>query len=285
MKRILVTGADGQLGCELKALSKGNYENLAFIFTDKQQLDITDLDKIESLIELEKIEYVINCAAYTAVDAAEENHQAALLINATAVDNLAIACRRFNAKLIHISTDYVFDGKSYRPYLESDLVSPNSVYGTTKLLGEQAALSDNTKAIVIRTSWLYSQYGANFVKTMLKLGRERENLSVVYDQIGSPTYAADLALTIIKIIVSEFYPGIYHYSNEGVCSWYDFTKAIHRLAGIEGCNVSPIESKEYPTRAERPHYSVLNKRKIKEKFNITIPHWEDSLGRCIEKLK
>ncbi|MGL5894897.1 MAG: dTDP-4-dehydrorhamnose reductase, partial [Bacteroidales bacterium] len=250
-----------------------------------QQLDITDLDKIESLIELEKIEYVINCAAYTAVDAAEENHQAALLINATAVDNLAIACRRFNAKLIHISTDYVFDGKSYRPYLESDLVSPNSVYGTTKLLGEQAALSDNTKAIVIRTSWLYSQYGANFVKTMLKLGRERENLSVVYDQIGSPTYAADLALTIIKIIVSEFHPGIYHYSNEGVCSWYDFTKAIHRLAGIEGCNVSPIESKEYPTRAERPHYSVLNKRKIKEKFNITIPHWEDSLGRCIEKLK
>ncbi|MGL4992724.1 MAG: dTDP-4-dehydrorhamnose reductase [Bacteroidales bacterium] len=285
MKRILVTGADGQLGCELKELSKRGYENLSFIFTDKQQLDITDLEKIESIIESEKIQYVINCAAYTAVDAAEDNHEAALLINATAVDNLAIACRRFDAKLIQISTDYVFDGKSYRPYVESDLVSPTSVYGTTKLLGEQAALSDDTQAIVIRTSWLYSKYGANFVKTMLKLAGQRDKLNVVYDQIGTPTYAADLADAIIRIVEGEFHKGIYHYSNEGVCSWYDFTKAIHRLAGIETCNLYPIESKEYPTRAERPHYSVLNKRKIKERFNISIPYWEDSLRCCIEKLK
>lgn len=288
MKTILVTGGNGQLGSELLAISKNSPHT--FIFTDYLELDITKEKTITTFFENHTIDYVINCAAYTAVDKAEEDLLNATLLNTQGIQFLAHACSSFSIPLIHISTDYVFDGKSHIPYVETSLVNPQSVYGTTKLQGEQYALETHSQTIIIRTSWLYSSFGNNFVKTMIRLGLERESLSVIYDQIGTPTYARDLAEAILTIIdgVEEkrhpFTAGIYHYSNEGVCSWFDFAKEIHALWGIT-CSVIPIETTQYPTPAKRPHYSVLNKSKIKSTYGIHIPYWKDSLQNCIAILK
>ena len=231
------------------------------------------------------IEVIVNCAAYTAVDKAEDNEDTCRKINALAVANLAKAAAMNRAKVIHISTDYVYSGVHYKPYSESDETAPCSVYGVTKLEGERLLFDNCSDAVVLRTSWLYSAYGNNFVKTMIRLGKEREKLSVVFDQIGTPTYAGDLAKAIMIIIDNKtFIPGIYNFSNEGVCSWYDFTKAIHRIAGIRTCEVLPIEGSEYPAKATRPFYSVMNKKKIKETYSVSIPYWENSLVKWINLL-
>ncbi len=282
MKQILVTGANGQLGNEMRELSKNS--SFSFTFTDVAELDITNIDAIDALFLQTKFDFVINCAAYTNVNKAESEEDIALKINAIAPENLAKISNRYNCKFIHISTDYVFDGSHCQPYVESDEVCPQSAYGRTKLKGEQLAMQANSNTIIIRTAWLYSTFGNNFVKTMMKYGQEKDTLTVVFDQIGSPTYAADLAQAIYSIIDTEtFVPGIYHFSNEGVCSWYDFTKEILQLANIQ-CDVQPIESKDFPSPAKRPFYSVLNKQKIKETYKITIPYWKDSLAKCIQKL-
>ncbi len=289
MTKILVTGSNGQLGTEIRDLAN-QYLNFEFKFTDVAELDITNRSAIDSLFQAEKFNYVINCAAYTNVNKAEAEENIALKINAFAPENLAIVCDKFNCKLIHISTDYVFDGNKCQPYNENDTVCPQSAYGRTKLAGETRILQANKNSVIIRTAWLYSIYGNNFVKTMIKYGIERDSLNVVFDQIGSPTYAKDLATAILTIVENvensskQFIPGIYHFSNEGVCSWYDFTKEIHSIAGIE-CNVQPIESKDFPSPAKRPFYSVLNKHKIKETFGVSVPYWKDSLKQCIEKLQ
>ncbi|MDR0660805.1 MAG: dTDP-4-dehydrorhamnose reductase [Prevotellaceae bacterium] len=287
MKKILVTGASGQLGNELKFLSN-KLNSVQFIYTDYEELDITNANAIAIFIAENSPTFVINCAAYTAVDKAESEQQKAELLNASAVRNLTEACRQNNSYFIHISTDYVFSGCSYRPYNEDDTTSPTSTYGRTKLQGEKHALTYD-KSIVIRTAWLYSCYGNNFVKTMFKLGSQRNELNVVFDQIGTPTYAADLASAILQIIEkilvdpTTFKRGIYHYSNEGVCSWYDFARKIIQI-GNYTCTVRPIEAKDYPTPAKRPYYSVLSKKKIKDVYSITIPHWEDSLISCMKIL-
>lgn len=287
MKKILITGAYGQLGSELQSLSTGE-TGFLFLFTDFDTLDITDELAVKLFFALESPDYVINCAAYTAVDKAELEEEAAIRLNSYAPGILARESKAISAKLIHISTDYVFDGSKNRPYNEDDPVSPLGVYGRTKLEGEINVLA-NPDAMIIRTSWLYSSYGNNFVKTMLRLGKERQSLNVVFDQAGTPTYALDLAETILKIIrkcvqyADSWKPGIYHYSNEGVCSWYDFALAIHHFSGIS-CQVNPVESKDFPTKTQRPHYSVLNKAKIKSVFRITIPYWMDSLSKCIQQL-
>lgn len=287
MGGILITGSKGQLGSELSDIEKG-FGGLPCLFHDVDTLDITDRDALARFFNTHKPAFVVNCAAYTAVDKAESEPEKAELINATAVANLADECSKHNAYLIHVSTDYVFDGTSYRPLTENLNVNPTSVYGKTKEKGEQYVLK-NKKGIVIRTSWLYSYYGHNFVKTMLRLARERGELNVVFDQIGTPTNAADLALAI-QVIVNRihanndsFIGGIYHYSNEGVCSWFDFAKAITLISNIP-CKVNPIESKDYPLPAPRPFYSVLNKAKIKSTWCIEIPHWLDSLRGCLAKL-
>ena len=284
MSNILLTGANGQLGSEIKALSK-SYENNYF-FTDREELDITNQDAINTLINSHKIDTIINCAAYTAVDKAEEDTINADKINHLAVKYLAQAAKEKNIKLIHVSTDYVFDGTNHKPYIEDDNVNPNGVYGKTKLDGENAMQEINpANSIIIRTSWVYSSFGANFVKTMLRLAKERKELGVIFDQVGTPTYAKDLAKTILEIIpkINNEKIEIYHYSNEGVCSWYDFAKTIFELSGTE-CQVNPIETKEYPTPATRPHYSLLNKSKIKKEYNVTIPYWKDSLNKCLRKM-
>ena len=287
MKKIIVTGASGQLGSELKQLSS-RLNNAHFIYTDYQELDITDSTSLNSFINDHKPIFVINCAAYTAVDKAETEPDKAELLNATAVKNLADACSKNNSYFIHISTDYVFDGLAHIPYKEDDSTSPTSIYGKTKVQGEQYALAYK-QSIIIRTAWLYSSFGNNFVKTMFRLGSERNELGVVFDQVGTPTYAADLAEAIIQIIEkvianpASFQGGVYHYSNEGVCSWYDFAKKIMQI-GNRTCNVYPIETKDYPTPAKRPYYSVLNKKKVKDIYHIHIPHWEDSLVRCMKIL-
>ena len=284
MSNILVTGTNGQLGSEIKALHVGY--PYTFFFTDRASLDITDTKAIENFVELKKIDVIINCAAYTAVDKAESDEQNADAINHLAVKNLALTCKQKNMKLIHISTDYVFDGKNYKPYTEEDTTNPNGVYGKTKLDGEKALLHVSPKnSIIIRTSWVYSSFGANFVKTMLRLGKEKEQLGVIYDQVGTPTYARDLARAILDILpkLQNEKTEIYHYSNEGVLSWYDFAKEIMRMAKLD-CQVNPIETKEYPTPATRPHYSLLNKSKIKQDFGITIPYWKDSLDACLKTL-
>lgn len=252
------------------------------IKTDAADLDITNSDAVQRFADKNKIETIINCAAYTAVDKAETDIDAATRVNVLGPENLAKTGR----KLVHISTDYVFDGTGHVPYQPSDKTNPVSVYGKTKLAGEQAVLSNNKNAIIIRTAWLYSPYGNNFVKTMLRLGAEKENLNVVCDQIGTPTYAADLAYAISKILpqMNSSNAGIYHYTNEGVCSWYDFATAIMKL-GNRNCKVRPIPSSEYPTAAQRPFYSVLDKSKIKKTFDITIPHWYDGLVRCVKQLE
>lgn len=288
MKNILVTGAYGQLGNEVRILS-ANYPEYNFMFTDVDSLDITDKNELIDFVTGNDIRYIINCAAYTAVDKAEDDTELCEKINATAVKNLGIAAAEAGAGIIHVSTDYVFDGTSCRPYSEDMPTKPCSVYGKTKLKGEKNLLKVCPNAIIIRTAWLYSPFGNNFVKTMIKLGSERESLNVIFDQVGTPTYALDLADAILKamdqtIDTDHDKGGIYHFSNEGVCSWYDFTIKIHEIAGINTCKVNPIETKDYPTKAARPHYSVLNKTKIKQTFNITIPHWEASLKECIKEL-
>jgi len=282
---ILVTGANGQLGSELRQIS-GNYPNFHFFFTDVDELDITSPYAIFDFFDKNEIQTVINCAAYTAVDKAESDEPAAMRINAVAVEFLANACLKTNATLIHISTDYVYDGCACKPYNEDHFTAPASVYGRSKLIGEKAALTV-PKSVIIRTSWLYSSFGVNFVKTMLRLGKERETLSVVFDQTGTPTYAADLAQAIMEIVKTAeqnaLKTGIFHYSNEGVCSWYDFALEIMQQARLK-CAVRPIETKDYPAPAPRPHFSVLNKARIKSVYGLEIPHWKDSLNKCLTEL-
>jgi dTDP-4-dehydrorhamnose reductase len=282
MSNILVTGSRGQVGSEIEALaSKYDY---TFLFTDKNELDITDYKAIKEFSLSNKIDIIINCAAYTAVDRAEDEQELAKKINYLGVENLTKVSKESNISFIHISTDYIFDGKNFRPYLETDKTNPQSVYGETKLEGERALIEINPiNSIIIRTSWVYSSFGANFVKTMIRLGAERDSLGVIFDQIGTPTYARDLAKTILDILpkIENKNVEIYNYSNEGVCSWYDFTKEIMKMAKLD-CEINPIETKEYPTPANRPHYSLLNKSKIKKEFNIQIPFWKDSLDECLK---
>ena len=286
---ILVTGSNGQLGSEIKDVA-ASYKSFRFFFMDLPALDICNSSQLGIFIAKNKIDTVINCAAYTAVDAAEENAVIAEQVNAIGALNLVNAIEKVKGKLIHISTDYVFDGSSFLPYQESDEVNPIGVYGKTKRNGELAVINGDIDGIVIRTSWLYSAYGNNFVKTMLRLGKERKELDVIFDQIGTPTNASDLAKTCLDILAYNKETNInakgnvYHYSNEGVASWYDFAKAIMELGEID-CEVRPIETKDYPTAAKRPYFSVLNKTKIKNDFEIEIPYWRTSLARCISKLK
>jgi dTDP-4-dehydrorhamnose reductase len=288
-KSILVTGANGQLGNELRELSVF-CPDYTFTFIGRSELDFSNSVAIQAWFHDKLFDVIINCAAYTAVDKAESEQALAKAINTTAVDTLARIAEEKAIALIHISTDYVFDGKNFRPYCETDPTNPQGVYGQTKLDGELAMLSINpANSIIIRTSWVYSNFGNNFVKTMLRLGKEREELGVIYDQVGTPTSARDLAQAILSIIQHPTLSTlketeIYHFSNEGVCSWYDFAKAIFELSDI-ACNVKPIETLDYPTPAKRPHYSLLNKAKIKNTFAIIIPYWKDSLKACLDVLK
>ncbi|AFV98292.1 MULTISPECIES: dTDP-4-dehydrorhamnose reductase [unclassified Sulfuricurvum] len=285
MPKVLVTGASGQLGSEIQAIS-ALYPQYTFTFADRSMLDLGNLCKMEDFFEGKIFDTIINCAAYTAVDKAESESDLADTINHRFVSMLSKIAKAKNIALIHISTDYVFDGKNHRPYVESDPTDPQGVYGRTKRDGENAILSvAPANAIIIRTSWVYSSFGTNFVKTMLRLGKERDSLGVIFDQIGTPTYARDLAETILEILpnINNRTPEIYHYSNEGCASWYDFARAIFELSGVE-CNVNPITTDQYPTPASRPHYSLLNKAKIKNDFNLSIPYWRDSLKQCLNTL-
>ncbi|MBQ2130398.1 MAG: dTDP-4-dehydrorhamnose reductase [Prevotella sp.] len=280
---ILVTGCNGQLGNEIQLLEKENPQH-CFFNTDVEELDITDQLAVEQFVAQNKIEGIINCAAYTAVDKAESNKELCTSLNTVAPAYLAAAIDKRNGWMIHISTDYVFDGTKHTPYVEDDTPCPNSVYGSTKLAGELGVRKFCKKAMIIRTAWLYSTFGNNFVKTMIRLGKEKEQLGVIFDQIGTPTYARDLAVVIMTAINKGIKPDVYHFSNEGVISWYDFTKAIHRIAGIDTCHVKPLHTTEYPTPASRPAYSVLDKTKLKKAYGIEIPYWEESLAECIKKL-
>ena len=284
-KRVLITGANGQLGHEMRNVLDGD-DRFEAIFTDVAELDICDAEAVNRAVADNRVDYIVNCAAYTQVDKAEDNVELCRKINATAVENLARAAAACGARMIHVSTDYVFNGRGYRPYTEVMAPDPQSVYGSTKLEGEQALMRLCPQSAIIRTAWLYSPYGNNFVKTMMRLGTERDELSVVADQIGTPTCAADLALVVRAVLLADrFVPGIYHVSDEGACSWYDFAVAIHRLAGITTCRVKPIRSDEYPSRARRPFYSVLDKSKIKQTYGLTLPHWYESLSHCINLLQ
>ena len=284
--KILVTGSNGQLGNEMRVLSKEHTKHTYF-FTDviesadTQVLDITDAAAVRAFIEAHGIDLIVNCAAYTNVDKAEEDEATAMKINAEALAVLGSQ----GVRVIHVSTDYVFAGDEHLPCRESDPVAPRTAYGRTKYEGEKRLLAACPEAVILRTAWLYSSFGNNFVKTMIKLGHEKEQLGVVFDQIGTPTYAADLAWAIFTVIESPvWHPGIYHFTNEGVCSWYDFTIAIHEMAGIKQCKVRPILSEEYPYKTPRPHYSVLDKSKFKKTFGVEIPHWMDGLRRCMRVL-
>jgi dTDP-4-dehydrorhamnose reductase len=281
---ILVTGANGQLGTELRNLEP-LYADCNIVFTDVAELDITDAVAVVDAVEENAVDLIINCAAYTAVDKAETDVERARVLNAEAPALLARAVAGRGGEIIHVSTDYVFGGQACTPYTEDMPTAPCSVYGRSKLDGEKGVIAANARHVIGRTSWLYSPYGNNFVKTMLRLGRERDRLNVVFDQVGSPTYAADLAkaLLIIATAADKTY-GVFHYSNEGVISWYDFTKAIHRLAGITSCDVQPILSSQYPTPAARPAYSVFSKEKIKQTYGVSVPYWEDSLRLCLQRL-
>lgn len=285
MAVILITGAKGQLGSEINKVSR-KYLGYDFIFTDIDTLDITDRQKTFDFLQQNKPDWIVNCAAYNLVDKAESETDKALLINAEAVKNIADSIAGSECKLIHISTDYVFDGNSNVPYDENSRANPATAYGRSKHAGEVAALRHN-RSMVIRTAWLYSSFGSNFARTIITKAREKDMLRVVFDQIGSPTYAGDLASAVIEIIALvirnkvAFNPGIYHYSNEGVCSWYDFAEAIVNEAGIS-CKIVPILSKDFPSAAKRPFYSVLDKSKIKETYSIEIPHWRSSLKSCIK---
>lgn len=283
---ILVTGANGQLGNDMRIVSRGSKDQ--YIFTDVAELDITDAAAVEKMVTDNKVEVIINCAAYTNVDKAEDDYDLAELLNATAVKNLATAIKQNDGTLIHISTDYVFGGtKNNTPCGEDEPANPTGVYGITKLHGEQAIEAVGCKHLIIRTAWLYSEFGKNFVKTMLNLTATKSSLNVVFDQVGSPTYAYDLAQAIFTIVENRKYEGtdgIYHYSNEGVCSWYDFTKMIAEYAGHTACDIQPCHSNEFPSKVVRPSYSVLDKTKIKNTFGIQIPYWTDSLKRCLAEL-
>ena len=281
--RILITGCNGQLGNEMQLLEKENPQHTYFN-TDVAELDITDRTAIETFIDDHQINGIVNCAAYTAVDKAEDNEELCTLLNAEAPAYLAAAIGQRGGWMIQISTDYVFDGTQHTPYTEEADTCPNSVYGKTKLVGELNVQKFCEQSMIIRTAWLYSTFGNNFVKTMIRLGQEKPELGVIFDQIGTPTYARDLAVAIFAAINQGVVPGIYHFSNEGVISWYDFTKAIHRIAGITTCHVRPLHTSEYPTPANRPHYSVLDKTKIKQVYGIEVPYWEESLAECIAKL-
>ncbi|MFI3270108.1 MAG: dTDP-4-dehydrorhamnose reductase [Rikenellaceae bacterium] len=282
-KVILVTGANGQLGNEMRRVAEGSADR--YIFTDVAELDITNYGAISELVTAEGVDVIVNCAAYTNVDKAEDDEAFANLLNNTAVGYLAMAAKASGATLIHISTDYVFDGSAHTPYTEAEATKPIGVYGVTKLAGEESVIASGCNHIIIRTSWLYSKWGNNFVKTMQRLTAERESLNVIFDQIGTPTYAGDLADVIGTIISTNQLDksGRYHYSNEGVCSWYDFAVVIAQLSGNE-CKISPIHSDEYPAKVTRPHYSVLDKTKLKTAFGVAIPHWTVSLERCVAEL-
>ena len=288
LKSVLVTGANGQLGNEIRQLSD-LATDFSFSFVTRDELDLSDSVAIQRWFGDKSYDVIINCAAYTAVDKAESEPDLARAINVTAIATLAGIAKAKKSALIHVSTDYVFDGKNFKPYVESDPTNPQGIYGLTKREGEQALLAINpAKSIIIRTSWVYSSFGSNFVKTMLRLGREREELGVIYDQVGSPTSARDLAVAILAIIrhpkldtLTE--TEIVHFSNEGVCSWFDFAKAIFEYSAIN-CQVKPIETKDYQTPATRPHYSLLNKAKIKKSFDLNIPYWKDSLNDCLDLL-
>lgn len=281
---ILVTGANGQLGNEMRCVSKDSSNR--YIFTDVAELDITNLEAIRKTVKENAVNVIVNCAAYTNVDKAEDDPEKADLLNHKAVENLAIAARESDATLIHISTDYVFHGNQNIPYRETCETDPLGVYGRTKLAGEQAIIKSGCKYLIFRTAWLYSSFGNNFVKTMLRLTTESAQLKVVFDQVGTPTYAGDLAQLIYRIIERQKFSkqGIYHYSNEGVCSWYDFAKQICKMV-CNKCDIQPCHSNEFPSKVQRPHFSVLDKSKVKKNFSITIPHWEESLAHCIYELK
>lgn len=303
---ILVTGANGQLGNEMRIVSKGSSDKYVFtdvmdaseesiamlkklagddVETKTEHLDITKLDAIRDVVKREHIDVIINCAAYTNVDAAEDNYALAELLNTKAVENLAWSMRETNGLLIHISTDYVFGGDPYNtPCKEDQKGTPTGVYGLTKLRGEEAIQRVGCKHVIIRTAWLYSEFGKNFVKTMLNLTETKPQLKVVFDQTGTPTYAKDLAY-VITLVLSNPREGIYHFSNEGVCSWYDFTKMIAEYAGNMSCVIQPCHSGEFPSKVIRPAYSVLDKTKIKDSFSLSVPYWTDSLKTCIKNLK
>ena len=280
---ILITGCNGQLGNEMQLLEASHPQHTYFN-TDVAELDITNQDAIEAFVNDNQIDGIVNCAAYTAVDKAEENEGLCTKLNAEAPAYLAAAIGKRGGWMIQISTDYVFDGTQHTPYTEEADTCPNSVYGKTKLVGELNVQKFCAQSMIIRTAWLYSTFGNNFVKTMIRLGKEKPELGVIFDQIGTPTYARDLAVAIFAAIEQGIVPGVYHFSNEGVISWYDFTKAIHRIAGITTCHVRPLHTSEYPTPANRPHYSVLDKTKIKQTYNLEVPYWEESLAECIAKL-
>jgi dTDP-4-dehydrorhamnose reductase len=291
MPSILVTGANGQLGRELRDLAS-NLPSFRFVFTGVAELDLTDEMAVQQAFAAQPFAFCLNAAAYTAVDKAEHDAERARLVNVTAVEHLARACQAHDTGLIHLSTDFVFAGQKSVPYTETDPTEPLGVYGRTKLAGEQAALAHNPRTLVVRTAWLYSEYGNNFVKTMLRLGRERGHLRVVADQVGSPTYARDLAAALLQVVsqLASDWPadssvnGIYHYSNEGVASWYDFAHAIFDLADLPVA-LEPIATSGYPTPAQRPAFSVMDKTKLKSTFGLTIPHWRDSLRACLARLE
>jgi len=287
MKTVLITGANGQLGQALKQIA-GDYPAFSFLYTDYTELDITNEEAVNAFFSEQEIHACINCAAYTAVDKAESEEELAFRLNFEAVMHLANACQAHNARFIQISTDYVFDGKKNTPYTEEDDTDAQSIYGSSKLRGEATALGINTDTIVIRTAWLYSQYGVNFVKRMRELMQEKDSLNVVFDQAGTPTYAVDLAQVLLSVLSKAIdapgtLGGVYHYSNEGVLSWYDFAIAIRDMSGLS-CNIQPVTSDKYPTPAKRPAYSVFNKQKIKETFGIEVPYWKESLAVCLKHL-
>ena len=289
---VLVTGANGQLGSELREVSAGGRDR--YIFTDVSSLsgvetvflDITNIEALRIICDSEQVDVIVNCAAYTAVDKAEDDHNGAMLLNSTAVANLAKVAAERNATLIHISTDYVFHGDMTVPYKEDWPTDPLGVYGSTKLLGEREIAKSGCRSIIFRTAWLYSPFGKNFVKTMRSLTAERDSIKVVFDQVGTPTYARDLACLIVKVISEGLLDktGTYHFSDEGAISWYDFAKAICELSGNR-CDIRPCHTNEFPSKAERPRFSVLDKTKVKETFGITIPYWRDSLIHCIKRLE
>lgn len=288
LPKIIVTGANGQLGKEIRTLATA-YPAFQFIFLSREDLPIHHFETVRNFFEITKPQFCINCAAYTAVDKAEEEKELAFQINAEAVGVLAAVCKKYSARFIHISTDYVFDGTAATPYKEDAVTNPVNTYGATKLKGEQEALQYNPSSIIIRTSWVYSEFGKNFVKTMMKLMSEREELKVVNDQVGSPTYAADLAEAILQIITASqisdtnWRPGMYHFSNSGIISWYDFAAAIKEISGSK-CNILPIPSSNFPTPAKRPSYSVFDKEKIQKTFGIVLKDWKESLRQCIRKI-
>lgn len=284
---ILVTGANGQLGNEMRIVAKNSADN--YIFTDVAELDITNAEAVEKMVMDNDVKIIINCAAYTNVDKAEDDSEFAEILNAKAAENLAVAMKKNDGLLVHVSTDYVFGGtKNNTPCKEDEPANPTGVYGVTKLHGEQAIIASGCRHIIIRTAWLYSEFGKNFLKTMLNLTAAKPQLKVVFDQVGTPTYAYDLALAIFDIVENRKYEGndgVYHYSNEGVCSWFDFTKMIAEYAGNTQCDIQPCHSDEFPSKVVRPSYSVLDKTKIKATFGTVVPYWTDSLKVCMNNLR